>query len=134
MHSDHNNLAFGWCAIQSLGDFDSTAGGHLILQQFGVVAEFPAGSTILLPSATVTHGNTPISSHEKRSSLVHYTAGGLFRYVEYGFRTWKKLQIEDPLLAARLWQERKTTRMKDALNMFSKVDELVMDHELVSSI
>lgn len=128
MHNDHGNLAFGWCAIQSFGDFNPATGGHLILEQLGVVVEFPPGSTILLPSATVTHGNTPILPHENRASLVHYAAGGLFRWVEYGFRTWNDLVEEDPEEAARLWKERKQTRLSDALNLFSKVNELVSDH------
>lgn len=133
MHNDHANLAFGWCGLSSLGDFDHTKGGHLILQQLGVVVEFPPGSTILLPSATVTHGNTPISPHEKRASLVHYAAGGLFRWVEYGMRSWKTLKAEDPEEAARLWKERRNTRLSFALSLFSKVDELVADHAEVYS-
>ena len=72
LHNDHNNLAFGWCAIQSFGKFNHQRGGHLILQQFGVVAEFPAGSTALIPSSVVTHGNTPIAEDETRHSIVSY--------------------------------------------------------------
>ena len=131
MHNDHANLAFGWCAIQSLGEFDARTGGHLMLQQLGLVVEFPAGSTILIPSATISHGNTPIAQHERRASLVHYTAGGLFRWVEYGFRSWKTLQEEDPILAARLWWERKHVRVQTALDMFSKVEELLEDQRMI---
>ncbi|KIP01616.1 hypothetical protein PHLGIDRAFT_43488, partial [Phlebiopsis gigantea 11061_1 CR5-6] len=81
---------FGWCAIQSLDDFDSIKGGHLVLQQMDIVVGFPPGSTVLIPSAIVTHGNTPTQEHERRSSLVSYTSGGLFRWVEYGHRTRKQ--------------------------------------------
>ena len=103
----------------------------MILQQLGIVVEFPPGSTILLPSAVVTHGNTPIGKHETRSSLVHYTAGGLFRWVEYGFRTWEQFKAEDPIEAARVWKERTTTRVDFALSLFSKVSELTQDHATV---
>ncbi|KAJ7821426.1 hypothetical protein B0H14DRAFT_3471487 [Mycena olivaceomarginata] len=50
-HRDILNLAFGWCAIQALGRFDATKGGHLILWDLGLVVEFPAGALILVPSA-----------------------------------------------------------------------------------
>ena len=132
MHNDHCNLAFDWCAIQAFGDFDPHEGSHLILQQFGVVTEFPPGSTILIPSSIVTHGNVPVHEHEQRSSLVHFSAGGLFRWVEYGFQTWESLKKSDPLRAACLWHERKTTRLPFALSLFfSKVDNLVDDHRAV---
>ncbi|KAJ7674277.1 hypothetical protein B0H14DRAFT_3537466 [Mycena olivaceomarginata] len=35
------NLPFGWCAVQSLGDFDAAKGGHLVLWDLQVVVEFP---------------------------------------------------------------------------------------------
>ena len=106
-------------------------GGHLILEQLGIFVEFPPGTTILLPSATVSHGNTCIQDHESRASLVHYSAGGLFRWVEYGFRTWKTLKKEDPLLAAKLWAERKEKRLQDALGLFSTLDSLKADQDEV---
>ncbi|KAF9033388.1 hypothetical protein BJ165DRAFT_1534661 [Panaeolus papilionaceus] len=40
-HTDFANLAFGWCAVVSLGNFDYTKGGHLILFQCCLVVEFP---------------------------------------------------------------------------------------------
>ncbi|KIP07578.1 hypothetical protein PHLGIDRAFT_70801, partial [Phlebiopsis gigantea 11061_1 CR5-6] len=131
LHNDHANLAFGWCAIQSLGNFDPKKGGHLILQQLGVVVEFPPGATVLIPSAIVTHGNTPIQEHERRSSLVHYSSGGLFRWVEYGFRTWNDFKAADPIRAAQVWEERTTKRVDFALSLFSKASELAQDHRKV---
>ncbi|KAH6880232.1 hypothetical protein BKA70DRAFT_1239023 [Coprinopsis sp. MPI-PUGE-AT-0042] len=86
-HIDHANLPFGWCAISSLGTFDPAQGGHLVLKELRLVIEFPPGSVILIPSAVVTHGNTPVSSDEKRYSFTQYAAGGLFRWVEHGFQT-----------------------------------------------
>ena len=127
MHKDTGNLAFGWCGIQSLGHFDYKKGGHLILQELGLVVEFPPGSTILLPSASVTHGNTPIAAEETRSSLVHYSAGGLFRWVEYGCQKWEDFKQADPVNAAKAWDARTTTRVPFALSLFSKVDELLSD-------
>ncbi|KAH6891820.1 hypothetical protein BKA70DRAFT_1119571 [Coprinopsis sp. MPI-PUGE-AT-0042] len=86
-HIDHANLPFGWCAISSLGTFDPARGGHLVLKELRLIIEFPPGSVILIPSAVITHGNTPVSSNEKRYSFTQYAAGGLFRWVEHGFAT-----------------------------------------------
>ncbi|KAF9553014.1 hypothetical protein CPC08DRAFT_738039 [Agrocybe pediades] len=86
-HTDWANLPFGWCSITALGSFDHTAGGHLVLWQCGLVIEFPAGSTILIPSAVIAHSNTTVAANETRYSFTQYSAGGLFRWVENGFRT-----------------------------------------------
>ncbi|KAK7015823.1 hypothetical protein R3P38DRAFT_2543453, partial [Favolaschia claudopus] len=56
-----------------------------------LVVEFPAGATSFIPSAVVHHGNTPLAPHETRYSITQYAAGGLFRYVQYKFRTAKKV-------------------------------------------
>ena len=53
MHTDPGNLLFGWCAITTLGNFDPTLGGHLVLWDLKLVIEFPLGSTILIPSVTL---------------------------------------------------------------------------------
>jgi hypothetical protein len=37
------------------------------------------------------HGNTPIGDGETRLSIAQYAAGGLFRWVAYGFRSAKTL-------------------------------------------
>ncbi|KAJ6480177.1 hypothetical protein C8R45DRAFT_832350 [Mycena sanguinolenta] len=86
-HLDFANLAWGWCAITALGDFNPDVGGHLILWDLHLIIRFPLGSTILLLSAIVRHSNVPIHSHERRCSFVQYTTGGLFRWVRNGFKT-----------------------------------------------
>jgi len=85
-HTDFANLPFGMCAVTAFGDFDPKKGGHLILWECGLVIEFPPGSTILLPSATISHSNVTIGRNERRYSFTQYTAGGLFRWVENGFQ------------------------------------------------
>ncbi|KAF7970728.1 hypothetical protein HWV62_23180 [Athelia sp. TMB] len=101
-HTDANNLPYGLCAITALGSFDPALGGHLILWDLKTVVEFPPGSTILIPSATIRHSNTPIQKDETRYSFTQYAAGGLFRWVEHGFQTerartvgWSRAQLED---------------------------------------
>lgn len=86
-HVDFGNLPFGWCSLTALGSFDHTKGGHLVLWDCGLVIQFPAGSTILFPSALIAHSNTTIAAHEQRYSVTQYTAGGIFRWVDLGFKT-----------------------------------------------
>ena len=64
-----------------LGDFDPTKGSHLVLWECKLVIEFPPGSTILIPSAIITHSNVPIQAGEKRYSVTQYATGVLFRWV-----------------------------------------------------
>ncbi|OJT12473.1 hypothetical protein TRAPUB_10981 [Trametes pubescens] len=91
VHADQQNLPHGWCAITAVGDYDPVAGGHIILWELQMVVEFPPGSTILIPSAIIRHSNTVISPDEHRYSFTQYTAGGLFRWVECGFKPVKAL-------------------------------------------
>lgn len=83
-HKDFQNLSWGWCAVTSLGSYDPTQGGHLVLWEFGIAVEFPPHSTIMIPSAIVTHFNTQIQEGEKRWSIVQYNSSGLFRWLAYG--------------------------------------------------
>lgn len=54
------------------------------------VLEFPAGSTVLVPSSAIAHSNVPIRQGEHRYSFTQYTAGGIFRWVDQGFKTKEK--------------------------------------------
>ena len=88
-HIDHNNLAWGWCAITALGNYDHHQGGHLVLWDLKLVIEFPPGCTILIPSAALRHSNTPIGVHETRYSITQYSGGEIFRWVYNGFKSKK---------------------------------------------
>ncbi|KAJ6447958.1 hypothetical protein C8R45DRAFT_850595, partial [Mycena sanguinolenta] len=123
-HRDVGNLPFGWCAIQSLGNFDAQKGGHLILWDVKLGIELPLGALILLPSAMIAHSNVPVADGEERISFTQFTAGGLFRYVDNGFRTQEQLADEDRVEYERLMQL-KESRWEDGLKLFSTVDELV---------
>lgn len=96
------------------------------MDEFRLVIEFPSGSTIIIPSATCVHGNTPIQPGEFRTSFTQYAAGGLFRFVDYGFRSWKRLKAEDPQLAREL-EERQDGRWEEQLKLWSCVGELHAD-------
>lgn len=91
-----------------------------------MVVEFPSGSTILLPSASIFHGNTPIQPGETRYSFTQYCAGGLLRWVDYGFQSVKSCAINNPKLKAKL-DSLAGVRWKAALRRFSKVTEVHSD-------
>ena len=116
-HTDMENLAQGWCSITSVGKYDPTRGGHLVLWDFGLVIEFPPGSTILIPSALLIHSNTSIQLGELRYSIVQYAAGGLFRWVENGCMTdgsWLAQASAEDIIhrqSAQAWRWEKAPRM-----------------------
>ncbi|KAJ7745014.1 hypothetical protein DFH07DRAFT_776918 [Mycena maculata] len=74
-HRNVLNLTFGWCAIQALGEFDATEGGHLVLWDLKLVVEFPHGALILIPSATIAHSNVPVQAGKQRLSFTQFTPG-----------------------------------------------------------
>lgn len=123
-HRDSGNLPFGWCAITALGDFDPKRGGHLVLWDLKVVIEFPPGSTIFIPSASLRHSNTTIAKGETRYSFTQYSAGGLFRWVDQGFQKspqyWGSLTREEHAAA----REECNERWKMGIDLFSTLDSL----------
>ena len=120
-HRDHRNCPYGMCAIQPLGNFDYTRGGHIILWELGLIIEFPPYYLLLIPSALITHSNTPIAKGETRVSIAHWCPGGLIRYVDNGFRTEEQFRAEDPTGFTEM-QVKKATRWEEGLELFSKLD------------
>jgi hypothetical protein len=78
-HLDLDNEAGTWCAIQSAGNFDPELGGHLVLFDLGLIIKFLPGLTVLIPSALLRHGNTPIQPGKKRFLFTQFCAGGLMQ-------------------------------------------------------
>lgn len=118
-HTDNCNLAQSWCSITPVGNFNHQEGGQLVLWDFGMVIDFPAGSTILIPSALVVHSNTPLKTkQETRYSVVQYVAGGLFRWVENGFMTEQDRQSNLPN------QQRQDNSWAKAAAMFTTISEI----------
>ncbi|KAJ7678390.1 hypothetical protein B0H17DRAFT_944629, partial [Mycena rosella] len=124
-HRDGQNVPFGWCAVTALGAFDHTKGGHLVLWDLKLVIEFPLGTTILLPSATIAHSNVPVNAeHSKEhTSFMQYMAGGLLRFVDNRFQTEKEFESEDPEGYAQMC-EGKEKRWEMGLGLLSTLDEL----------
>ncbi|KAJ7350075.1 hypothetical protein DFH08DRAFT_696490, partial [Mycena albidolilacea] len=120
-HLDFANLAWGWCAITALGDYDPDKGGHLILWDLKLIVRFPPGSTILIPSALLRHSNTSIQRHEKRFSFTQYTPAGIFRFVGNKFRSDKK--VNESVLTSTEQLERveaRRNRWDEGLKMYRR--------------
>ncbi|KAG6818461.1 hypothetical protein H0H93_004789 [Arthromyces matolae] len=116
VHRDTMNLPFGWCCVLALGNFDPDVSAKLILWDAKLIIRFPHGSTIFLPSASVTHSNSPIRAGDYRISITQYAPGGLFRWVDNGGRTEKELKEEDPDLYEKR-QSEKETRWKYGMTL-----------------
>ncbi|KAJ2934712.1 hypothetical protein H1R20_g2363, partial [Candolleomyces eurysporus] len=131
-HYDSNNLSFGLCALTPLGNFDYKSGGHLILFNLKIAFEFPPGSTAIIPSAAVKHGNTPIQPGEERMSIAQYAAGGLFRWVAYGFQSGKDLVSSRNGQKKRdLIDKPEEARWSEGLKLYSTPATLLKDHACV---
>ncbi|KAK7433481.1 hypothetical protein VKT23_020767 [Stygiomarasmius scandens] len=123
-HTDQGNLSFGWCAITALGNFNPDLGGHLVLWDLGLIIRFPPGSTILLPSAVLVHSNIPIDKGETRYSLVQYSSGGLFRWVQNGMKSNVSLKKEGLLPPRNIMKQAGSTRWLKGIDMFSKWSDI----------
>lgn len=89
-----------------------------------MAVEFPAGSTILVPSAAIAHSNTPIQRGERRYSFTQYSAGGIFRWVDHGFQKEERYRagLSAEELAEGLRKQRDQLAM--GLDLFSTLAEL----------
>ena len=114
------NKANGICPVFCGGKFDPTKSGHMVLPQLGVLIEFLPGTLILLPPATLVHGNATVQPGETWDSLTFFTAGGLFRWIAYDFQKEKDFQTNNPAGWANELQEQKT-RWRRAVNQFSMI-------------
>lgn len=128
-HLDFANLPFGYCVVTSFGQFDYRKGGHMVLDEYKLILEFPAGSTILIQSAIVTHSNLAVGEGETRYSFTQYAAGGLFRWVDNGFMTsaaalkvLKEAEDEEGLMQRA---EADTERWRMGLGLVPKLYEYV---------
>ncbi|PPQ85142.1 hypothetical protein CVT24_012150 [Panaeolus cyanescens] len=123
-HRDFLNLPFGWCCIIALGVFDHTRGGHLVLHDLKLLIEFPPGSLILIPSALLTHANTPVGPTDRRISFTQFCSGGIFRFIENGFKSEADLKRTDEDRYAEM-MEAKAGRKDFGLSLWSTQQELL---------
>ncbi|KAJ7437066.1 hypothetical protein B0H11DRAFT_1754104, partial [Mycena galericulata] len=128
-HVDAANLAWGWCCITALGQFNPDLGGHLILWDLHLVIRFPPGSTIIIPSALLRHSNVAIQQNETRYSFTQYTAGGLFRWVHNGNCSDKSFYLNATPEQLRTRLEDRAHRWEDGLRMFQVWNPLTSKFE-----
>ena len=95
----------------------------MIFDDVKKVIQFPSGCLIFVPSATVAHRNTAVKHGETRVSFTQYCAGGIFRYVDNGFRTEKEMLSQDPEAHAAMISA-KETRWNFGLSLWSSLEEL----------
>ncbi|KAJ7794248.1 hypothetical protein B0H14DRAFT_2392650, partial [Mycena olivaceomarginata] len=123
-HTNTAKKADSMCLIAALGAFDPYQGGHLVCWDYNLLIHFPPGCSVLIPSALVTHSNTPIQAGEDRFSLIQYTAGALFCWVVNGFcsdRQWAASATPADLVHR---EEEHATRCRTALQKFAHWKDL----------
>jgi hypothetical protein len=124
-HRDRMNKLTGWCCITALGDnFNDEEGGHLILWDLNLVIRFPAGASIMIPSALFYHSNVTIRLHETRYSIAQHTSGNLFRWVANGFQSDANFQIGADNAEKAKRREIESKRQKDNILNFLPYDKL----------
>ncbi|KAI0058492.1 hypothetical protein BV25DRAFT_1810545, partial [Artomyces pyxidatus] len=131
-HIDCSNYPSLPCAITALGAFNPDLGGHLYMWDLKLKIRFPPGSTILLSSAGIRHGNVPIEADwwpiqpgETRYSFTQYCPGGLRRWVRHGFRPALSLSKRERDALDGVGDE----GLLRQLSRLSKYDELKQDRE-----
>ena len=86
----------GLRVIIAFGEFDHKESARLVCEELGVDIELPPGIPLLLPSALFRHQNTKITgANEKRGSMVFWSAGGPFRWMDVGGKQVNQLTAEE---------------------------------------
>ncbi|KAK7054537.1 hypothetical protein VNI00_003735 [Paramarasmius palmivorus] len=120
-HIDSLNLFCGLCAVMALGDFDYTRGGHLVLWDLGLIIEVPPGCTVFFPSALIEHSNIPISKDESRSSIVQYSAAGLFRWVHNGGMSDREFRSRAHPKQLTAWKAHRKSMAREGAQLLSGI-------------
>ncbi|KAJ6476960.1 hypothetical protein C8R45DRAFT_833668, partial [Mycena sanguinolenta] len=123
-HLNGANSAGGMCEITPFGNFDPDTSTHLVLWDFGYIIRFPPGTSAIIPSAVVTHSNTPLQKGETRFSVIRYTAGALFRWVANGGKTdleWEQTATEGDRQGR---EEARRGRWQEALARYTRWKDL----------
>ena len=100
--------------------YDPIKRGHLILFNFGLVIQFHPGSTLLILSGTICHGNIAIQPHKTRQSFTQYCPGGLLCWITYRFQPFKAVADN----VKRYFEETHKECQEQAASLFSKLHKL----------
>lgn len=101
----------------------------MFLYDVKLVIEFPPGSTILIPSSIMRHGNTPIGKNETRMGITQYAAGALFRWVDNGFMKAESTSEKHKAFMAADAPK----RFRTLLDLYSTLGSLASDRASVYS-
>ncbi|KAJ3926348.1 MAG: hypothetical protein NXY57DRAFT_905774, partial [Lentinula lateritia] len=124
-HQDPDNTVHGWCADTPLAKYKPDLGGHLVLWELRLAIRFPPGSTILFPSALITHSTVPIQQEETRFALLQYSSGGLFRWVANGFQSDKSFMSKASKDEVKEREVSRLRRWKLSLSRFTRWGDLL---------
>ncbi|KAJ7229016.1 hypothetical protein GGX14DRAFT_555053 [Mycena pura] len=94
-HIDVQNLGPGLCVVVPWGDFDPSIDCKLHVKELGFTFQLAPGTPIFFPSALYTHYNSKLISMGVRGSLVAWTGGSIFQYVDLGCRAVNELGREE---------------------------------------
>ncbi|KAL6300926.1 hypothetical protein BKA93DRAFT_739538 [Sparassis latifolia] len=83
-HLDSTNYGPGLCCIMPYGTFDPSQDCRIGIAELGYEIEVGPGVPVFIPSALFTHYNTVLISKGMRGSLVFWTGGSIFQWVELG--------------------------------------------------
>ncbi|KIO21801.1 hypothetical protein M407DRAFT_28614 [Tulasnella calospora MUT 4182] len=120
-HKDGDNLPAGLCVIIPFGLFNHSTSAHLVIDFNGTPIRFelPAGVPFFMPSALLAHYNTCLMGDgETRGSLVFWTSGKLFQWVDLGGRSVKDLTLEE----LRAWLGAGQERAQEAFGRFPQTN------------
>ncbi|KAJ7782207.1 hypothetical protein B0H14DRAFT_2630811 [Mycena olivaceomarginata] len=114
-HLDFANLAWGWCSVTALGNFDPDFGGHLILWDLRLVIRFPPRLDAPYPLRPGTAIQRP---HPRaRAALVHHA---VHRGEPLPVAFQSSASTEEKAVRAA----EDAQRWEEGVKMFSVVDEL----------
>lgn len=97
-----------------------------MLWEAGLMIECPANWWLGIPSASITHSNSPVGKHETRVSFTQFCPGGLLRYVDNGFRTEQQFKEEDFEGFLEMCA-RKETRWAQGLELLSNYNDILKE-------
>ncbi|VDC04631.1 unnamed protein product [Peniophora sp. CBMAI 1063] len=90
-HYDTTNKPGLPCPITPV---DQYTGAQLWSEELGIQVQAPPRATVLILSACVKHGNTPMGPDDVRFSITQYAVGGIWAWAPYGFKPLPKKAVD----------------------------------------
>ncbi|KAG8938452.1 hypothetical protein FRC04_008588 [Tulasnella sp. 424] len=116
-HTDSDNYFAGLCVVVGFGPYNFRRSAKLVIDLGNKSVEFelPPAVPLFLPSAIFTHYNTRIvGGDEQRGSLVFWTSGQLFQWVDLRGRCESDLSADE----LEEWVKGRQGRLRAAFGRF----------------